>query len=68
MPETPTRNFEIICKGCGRSLETVDRIREPQIDRLVTHLRACAASERLADAPMLGDLMARIRVVVVEQA
>ncbi len=66
MSEAPTRKFEIICKGCGRSLETVDRIRE--VNGLVTHLRACAASDRLGDAPMLCDVMSRIRVVVVEQA
>ena len=58
--------FEVVCKGCGRSLVTVDRIRNPDV--LVDHLRACSASEPLGDTPMLGEVMARVRVAAVERA
>ncbi len=47
---------------------TVERIRDPEIDAFVDHLRACSASEPLGDTPMLDEVMARVRVVAVERA
>ena len=57
--------FEVICKGCGRSLMTVERIRDPEIAVLVDHLRACSPSEPLEEAPMLGELLGHVRVMQV---
>ena len=37
--------FEVVCKGCSRSLMTVERLRDPEIELVVDHLRACSASE-----------------------
>ena len=66
MPEKSNRLFEVVCKGCGRTLVTVKRIRDPEIAVLTDHLRACAASEPLGEAPMLGETMSRVRVAPVE--
>jgi site-specific recombinase XerD len=60
--EAPPRYFAVTCKGCGRPLMTVDRIRDPEIVALVDHLRACRESEALGAAPHLGEIMRRIRV------
>jgi hypothetical protein len=60
MPEA--RLFAVRCKGCGRSLVTVRRLRDPEIAILEDHLRACG--EPLGDAHSLGDLMAKVRVAV----
>jgi len=68
MPDTPTRLFEVACKGCGRSLVIVERLRDPGIGALVDHFRVCGASEPLGKAPMLGAIMTRVRVAVVDQA
>jgi hypothetical protein len=58
-----TRRFTVYCRACGFNLLTTDRIRDPEIDDvLVTHLRACAASEPLGEAPMLGTIMRRLRI------
>ena len=65
MPDTPNRLFEVACKGCHRPLVTVERLRNPEIAVVVDHLRACGASEPLADEPMLGALMARVQVARV---
>jgi len=46
---------------------TVERLRDPEIE-LVVDLRACSASEPLGDTPMLGEVMARVRVAAVERA
>ena len=67
MPEKSSRLFEVVCKGCHRTLVTVGRLRDPEIAVHVDHLRACAASEPLGDAPMLGEVMARVRITAVEQ-
>jgi len=53
---------------CRRNLLTVERIRDREIAVLVDHLRACSARERLGDTPMLGDVMACVRVAAVAQA
>jgi len=68
MREASSRLFTVACKGCGLSLMTVDRIRDPEIAVLVNHLRACAASEPLGDTSMLGEIMARVRVASVQRA
>ena len=47
---------------------TVERLRDPEVAVLVNHLRACAASEPLGDTPMLGEIMARVRVASVQRA
>jgi hypothetical protein len=58
--------FEVRCKGCGRSLVTVERIREGDVASLVDHLSGCSASEPLGDTPMLGDIMRGLRVTPVD--
>ena len=68
LPDKSSRMFEVICKGCGRSLAKVERIRDSQIVLVTDHLRACSASEPLGDTPMLGEVMARVRVAAVERA
>ena len=68
MPDELSRVFEVVCKGCGRSLMTVERLRDPEIGVLEAHLRACCPSEPLGDAPMLGEVMAPVRVAAVERA
>jgi len=68
LPEKSNRLFEVVCKGCGRTLVTVERIRDPEIALLTSHLRACAASEPLGDTSMLGEMMARVRVASVQRA
>jgi hypothetical protein len=66
--EAPPWQFAVNCKHCGRQLMTVDRIREPQVAVLETHLRACCFSEPLGDAPvMLGDLLRRVSVTEAER-
>jgi hypothetical protein len=68
MRETP-RTFETRCKACGRVLLTVERLRDPEIAIIDSHLRACPASEPLGAAPvMLGAIMSRVRVAAVERA
>src|SRR5439155_6154583 len=47
---------------------TVERLRDPEIGLVVDHLRACSPSEPLGDTPMLGEVMARVRVAAVERA
>ena len=68
LPDKSSWMFEVICKGCGRSLAKVERIRDSQIVLVTDHLRACSASEPLGDTPMLGEVMARVRVAAVERA
>ena len=68
LPDQSSRVFEVVCKGCSRSLMTVERLRDPEIELVVDHLRACAASEPLGDTPMLGEIMARVRVASVQRA
>ena len=68
MPEKSSRLFKVVCKDCRRLLMTVERLRDPEIAVLVDHLRTCAPSEPLGDAPMLGDVMARVRVASVQRA
>jgi hypothetical protein len=58
--------FEVLCKGCDRSLVTVRLLRDPEIAVLVDHLRACPPSEPLGNAPMLGEIMRGIRVMRVD--
>jgi len=67
MPER-TRLFAVTCKGCGRSLATVERIRDPEIAVVTDHLDGCSPSEPLGDAPMLGEIMRHLRVAVVDRA
>ena len=62
MPDDSRLPFEVVCKGCRRTLVTVERLRDPEIAALVYHLRACSPSEPLGAAPVLGEVMARIRV------
>src|SRR6266566_4199597 len=40
LPDDSRLLFEVVCKGCSRSLMTVERIRDPEIDAFVDHLRA----------------------------
>jgi len=68
MPDTPNRLFEVACKGCGQVLVTVEHLRDPEIAVLEDHLRACCQSEPLPDAPLLGEIMARVRVAAVDRA
>ena len=57
--------FEVICKGCGRSLMTVERLRDPEIATLEGHVRACSHAEPLGETPMLGELLGHVRVMQV---
>lgn len=59
--------YEVTCK-CGRSLVTTDRIRDPEIAILEEHLRACSRLAPLREAPMLGDIMSRVRVAATSRA
>ena len=67
MREASSRLFTVACKGCGRVLVTVERLRDPEIDTLVNHLHACAASEALGDTPTLGEIMRHLRAASVER-
>ncbi len=64
MPDRP--GFDVLCKGCGRSLVTVRLLRDPEIDVLVDHLRVCSASEPLGDTPMLGTILRGLLVRAVD--
>ena len=66
MPDKSSRLFEVVCKGCGRSLMTVERLRDAEIGLVTGHLRACSSSEPLGDAPMLGEIMAGVRVTTLK--
>ena len=68
MPDTPIRLFEVVCKGCHGTLVTVERLRDNEICLVTDHLRACSPGERLGNAPMLGEIMALVRVGVAERA
>ncbi len=78
MPDELSRVFEVVCKGCSRSLMTVERLRDPEIDSswIIRAARGHAdvgrgdgpRSEPLGDTPMLGEVMARVRVAAVERA
>ena len=67
MPDELSRVFEVVCKGCSRSLMTVERLRDPEIGVLEAHLRACCPSEPLGDAPPLGEVMRHVRVTTAER-
>ena len=62
MPEAVV--FEVRCKGCGRHLMTVERLRDPDIAALVEHLQRCS-SEPPGETPMLGELLGHLRVMQV---
>ena len=64
MPDSAARLFVVACKGCQRTLVTVERLRDPEIVLLEHHLRACAA-EPLGEAPMLGEVMAHVTCRIV---
>jgi hypothetical protein len=66
LPDESSRVFEVVCKGCGRTLVTVERLRDPEIAALMGHLRACTPSEPLGDTPPLGEVMARVRVTTLK--
>jgi len=68
LPDDSRLLFEVVCKGCRRTLVTVERLRDPEIELVVDHLRACSASEPLGDTPMLGETMSRVRVAPVERS
>ena len=60
--------FEVACKGCRRSLATVERLRDVDITVVTDRLRGCAASQPLGDIRMLGAIMARLHVAPTERA
>lgn len=62
MRELSKRLFDVCCKGCGRRLVTVERLRDTEIAMLADHLRGCSASPPLGHGPRLGAIMACIRV------
>ena len=66
--DAPRRVFEVACKGCRRSLATVERLRDAEITVVTEHLRGCAASQPLGDTRMLGAIMARLHVAATERA
>jgi len=67
MPETAARLFVVACATCSRMLVSTARISDPEIVVLETHLQACSPSEPLADAPVLGEIMRRVRVARAER-
>lgn len=44
----------------------VERIRDSEIAIVTDHLRACSVSEPLGEAPMLGEVMAGVRVTTLK--
>ena len=54
--------FVLECRACRRALVTTARITDREIEVLVEHIRACAACEPLREAPMLGEILALVRV------
>jgi len=62
MPDSAARLFVVACKDCRRTLVTVERLGDQSIAVVTDHLRACAASEPLGEAPMLGEIMNRVSV------
>jgi len=63
LPDDSRLPFEVVCKGCRRTLVTVERLRDPV---LAGQLRACSPSEPLGEAPMLGEVMRRVRVTALK--
>ncbi len=63
MPDESSRLFAVACKDCDRTLVTVERLRDPV---LAGQLRACSPSEPLGEAPMLGEVMRRVRVTALK--
>ena len=66
MAERSSRLFAVACKGCQQTLVTVERIRDSEIAILESHLRACGPSEPLGEAPMLDEIMRRVRVATLK--
>jgi len=62
LPEKSSRLFTVVCKSCEGTLMTVEHIRDPEIDALEVHFRACSQSEPLGEIPMLGELLGHVRV------
>jgi hypothetical protein len=60
------RVFETRCKGCGRILVTVERLRDPEIAVITDHLRLCATSDPLGKAPALGEIMKSLKIVALK--
>jgi hypothetical protein len=60
--EAPLRLFDVTCKRCGRTLATVQRIRDPEIDAIRDHVGRCARGERVTPSSPLGEILAHIRV------
>jgi hypothetical protein len=58
-----SRLFKVACKSSQHTLVSVERLRDPEIAVITDHLGACCPAELLGEAPMLGDVMARVRVV-----
>jgi len=46
---------------------TTARITDPEIAMLESHLRLCCPDEPLEVSPMLGNLMRRVHLVVLEE-
>ena len=67
MPDESSRVFEVVCKGCGRSLVTVDRIRDPEIDAIRDHVSMCARGEQISQASPLGEVLAHIQATPITQ-
>jgi len=66
MPDTGARLFVVACKDCRRTLVTVERLCDQSIAVVTDHLRACATSEPLGEAPMLGEIMRRLNVAALK--
>jgi hypothetical protein len=59
--------FEVVCKGCGRSLVTVERVGDPEIDAIRDHVATCARGEQISPASPLGAVLAHIRMTRVTE-
>jgi hypothetical protein len=63
----PDALYEVACKACGRILATGERIRDPEIAVITDHVRVCHPFDSRGDAPMLGEVMARVSCRSVER-
>lgn len=60
--EAPSRLFDVTCKHCGRTLATVERIRDAEIDAIRDHVGRCARGERVTPSAALGEVLAHVKV------
>ena len=65
--EAPNRLFDVTCKHCERTLITVQRLRDPEIDAIRDHVERCARGERVTPSSPLGEVLTHVRVKSVAE-